>query len=60
MILTEEEAKKKVCPILEARSHFRKASSSPELCIGAKCMMWRWGDQKAKEPTGHCGMAGKP
>ncbi len=67
MILTEEEAKLKICP-------------QPEMtnCVGSGCMAWRWkirmepmGDpyDVTKPPPlaramplthGYCGLAGKP
>lgn len=31
MLLTEEQARKKFCPILDGRN-----------CIASGCMMWRW------------------
>jgi len=34
--MTEEEARKKVCPLLSANIH-----SSLHMCIGSKCMMFR-------------------
>jgi hypothetical protein len=68
MYLTEEEAKKKGCPM------------ALENCVASKCMMWRSGTHCVKasethrsgelkvaykqvphpEGAGYCGLAGKP
>ena len=64
MSTTEKEAATLVCPILEIRTHGRRAlSPKPETCIGSKCMMWRWkrpGSGPTENSEGHCGIAGQP
>lgn len=71
---TEKEAATLVCPILEIRTHGRRAlNPKQETCIGSRCAMWRWENDglvhgRGKEPValkqeergGYCGMAGKP
>ena len=64
MLVTEEEAGKKLCPLW--------AASKEKLvwrCEGSECMFWRWGYKTdgsgpavnlAHERTGYCGLAGKP
>lgn len=57
MTLTEEEAKKKICP-------------QPDMmhCLASKCMAWRWvgnverfdGGSRKPPVTGFCGLAGTP
>ena len=54
---TEEEAKKKICPLPEMNH-----------CLVSECMMWRWNPAYGYEGTkddpiyshGFCGLAGKP
>ncbi len=52
MVLTEEEAKEKWCPISRDRSELLIP------CIGSRCMWWKWygyATEKAPATTGHCG-----
>jgi hypothetical protein len=59
---TEEEAKKKWCPMVRlpeleiAEPEIVEASNR---CEGAGCMMWRWDDTRGRW-LGYCGLAGKP
>ena len=65
--MTEEEARLKVCPILIIG---RPVLDENKYCIVHKCMMWRWDDGNSKphknvlgitvEPSGFCGLAGRP
>ena len=64
--MTEEEAKKKVCPFKILAWAANKCDAN---CEGAGCMMWRWhnrgaevdGKYDASYPTeGHCGLGCKP
>ena len=56
MIVTEEEAKEKDCPVTPANSE------SFFSCIASKCMAWRKCRRAttAAPGTGYCGLAGKP
>lgn len=68
MTLTEDEAKTKWChysmqhpvEIIDGK----EATVGGRKCIGSACMAWRWGPTGAGEqttqPTGSCGLAGKP
>ena len=53
--MTEEEAKKKICPMSMNGDQYMR-------CIASRCMAWRW-EQTAieyEDPTrGFCGLAGK-
>jgi len=58
--VTESEANSKEC--VQTRM-----MSPPVGCVGSDCMAWRWtgrerkvGDADVGEPTGYCGLAGKP
>lgn len=56
--LTEEEAKKKLCPLKLGQSDFTEG-----LCVGTQCMGWRNGHVFAGDgttPRGFCGMAAIP
>ena len=59
--MTETEAKQKWCPM--ARRVFEGATFNRDesggiadtcLCVGARCMMWRW----VMVDNGRCGLAG--
>lgn len=62
MIVTEEEAKGKLCPEITASAQMGILSN----CDGSGCMMWRWedndkGPRDASIPRkGFCGKAGFP
>jgi len=67
MILTEEEAKKIICPKYRAAllsnpaftDSGRKFDSSlfdAMLCDASDCMMWVWNTDEGSK--GHCGLAG--
>ncbi|WP_022661198.1 hypothetical protein [Paucidesulfovibrio longus] len=53
MLLTENEAKFKFCPLLKT------GDDKMKFCQGPMCMMWRWKDN---EPGGKgwCGLSGSP
>lgn len=68
MILTETEARKKLCPM--SRNAYPMPDVSDTLCYcgASQCMAWRWvprdvyedkdGSHPIGEPHGYCGMAG--
>jgi hypothetical protein len=71
-IMTEEEAKNKVCPYKILAWAMNKCSANCEKCSAnceaSGCMMWRWhnhgaevdGKYDANYPVeGHCGLGGK-
>lgn len=56
MLMTEEEAKKKVCCQAMSRGYTH--------CVASDCMAWRWGGfgPPSAPPSarrGYCGLAGK-
>jgi hypothetical protein len=56
MILTQDEAKNKICPNLIG-------VKPPGKCKVIECMAWRWVSVKVGEinvEKGFCGIAGKP
>jgi hypothetical protein len=64
-MMTENEAKKKVCPFKILAWTSNKCSAN---CETSECMMWRWhnhgaevdGKYDANYPVeGHCGLGGK-
>ena len=59
MIMKENSAKKKICPVLKinpaAPGVVAKSRGPYERCKGSECMMWRW----AAGDGGYCGLAGK-
>lgn len=61
--MSEEEAEAKAC--CGPRNNSQAAEEGDILCIGSRCMAWRWNfppqhmDGRTK-PTGYCGLAGKP
>jgi hypothetical protein len=63
MMLTEDEARKFLCPVT-----FGRDTGSPDRCIASKCIAWRWRRRYADDAreahiqhaTGYCGLAGKP
>lgn len=53
-ILTEEEAKKKLCPF-SLNGEFQNTENYK--CFGSKCMAWRWVyEDKAGRPNGTCAL----
>lgn len=61
MNITEEQAKKKICPIMSANL----SATGVIRCEGSDCMLWEWDeamfegqDSYISEPgpTGHCGL----
>jgi hypothetical protein len=56
MLLTEKEARIKVCPVQ------RSAHGQFCQCFASECAAWRDSGQKNDndEPLGYCGLAGKP
>jgi len=51
MLLTENEAKFKYCPLLKT------SDDKMKFCQGAMCMMWR---TAPVDQGGYCGLAGRP
>jgi hypothetical protein len=50
MVLSENEAKFKFCPMLKTRDDKMRT------CLVSQCMFWRWLDEARTK--GYCGMAG--
>lgn len=56
MLLTEEQAKKKWCPLVRALTDGKASGNcttdvrfaKQSLCIGSNCMFWRWGDNEPR------------
>lgn len=63
MTCTEEEAKKKLCPLVAAHDPQRdlamKSFHHSQVCVGSACMAWRWVTPKYKDSGGFCGIAGE-
>ena len=72
MMLTEDEAKKKDCPLGSLNVLAAKASGEVPSdylawckCTASECMMWHWhklNDERktvANSPLGYCGLAGR-
>jgi hypothetical protein len=64
----EEEAKTKWCPYARTgqgnapvnRKQGERGEPDPDcLCLGARCMAWRWAYDMAEGDTGFCGLAGR-
>ena len=51
MVLSENEAKFKFCPMLKTSDDKMKT------CLVTQCMMWRWIDESKSK--GYCGLAGQ-
>jgi hypothetical protein len=74
MILTEEEARKKWCPMVRhsdsgTGGSYNRPNTQPYTCIASECMMWRQHDQRESRDMdgrtlwvdrGYCGLAVKP
>ncbi len=64
MILTEEEAKKKWCPMFRFMTDHGTYMTNRQpgffdepFCIASACMVWQWIDRLAgKVDTGYCGL----
>lgn len=58
-ILTEAEAKKRWCPIMQAKNPL---DGDVVLCIASDCMAWRLAHKDAADGTerGYCGAFGEP
>jgi len=56
MLLSENEAKFKYCPLLKT------SDDKFRMCQGSQCMMWRYVSSVKTEEgdPGYCGMGGKP
>lgn len=56
MILTEADAKKKICHVnIAAQS--RATDWWPYNCVGSECMAWSWYDSQYNDnPRGYCGL----
>ncbi len=60
MYTTEDEARKKYCPVDTSQSD---KGGNATFCQVYCCMMWRWLKTTAPEKglwLGYCGLAGKP
>ncbi len=55
--MTEEEAKKKVCPYKILAWAMNKCDAN---CETSSCMMWRGSKNSLGEKEGYCGLGGKP
>jgi hypothetical protein len=62
---TEAEAKEACCP-LALRIAPAQVNSSRDLCVGSRCMAWRWENSYSAKVLGsppnhygYCGMAGE-
>ena len=62
MYFTEEDAKKKCCPMMtRVEKNEPIASDKIIKCIASNCIMWRWKqDMRKPYSLGHCGLARKP
>ena len=72
--MTQDEAKKKWCPVAGLAGAVMKVTDGNRGCIGSACMMWRWNEgtkttcryPEGTKPTpedqwqGYCGLGGKP
>ena len=62
MYLTEEDAKKKCCPVMTRVDKNEPIVSDKIIkCITSNCIMWRW-KHSMREPhsQGYCGLVSKP
>lgn len=70
MMLTEKDAKKKVCHPTLGPGGFAHGENGEQNCIGSKCMAWRkaslpYAAEASPKPgdpfwlLGYCGLAGK-
>lgn len=67
--MTEDEARKKTCPVGKMRGSF-DGNLDQGPCIGSACMAWRWGravadgvnqaGEQIMRVNGFCGLAGRP
>lgn len=63
--MTEDEAKQKWCPFVQAVGEFGSYTNRGDFkktCLASGCMAWRWNELKGNttdEEDGYCGLAGK-
>lgn len=67
-VVTEAQAAVRGCPVSAAKVRYEKGSMP--MCIGSRCMAWRWGSRvEVYDPRtgrsethegGYCGLAGAP
>jgi hypothetical protein len=62
MYLTEEDVKKKCCPVMTRVDKNEPIVSDKIIkCIVSNCIMWRWKrDMREPYSLGYCGLASKP
>lgn len=65
MYLTQEEAKKKICPHMTygkytAANPGGHENYSRENCFVDNCMAWRWAGNLPSTEKGYCGLSGRP
>lgn len=64
MLVTEEEATGKLCPLLFSQPVETGMYKPSYYCSASGCMAWRWwwnsDSKKSDERKGFCGIAGKP
>ncbi len=68
--MTEEEAKRKICPTAGVWKADDGGFFFKKSCIASDCMMWRWAEEKGRFVSeglveeiaiyGFCGLAGRP
>jgi len=66
MIVTEEQAKQKLCPFARSFNADETYPAKDPICIGSRCMAWDWIDSEdllpqtfIQHPDGHYGSAGQ-
>lgn len=66
MYLTQDEAKKKICPHITYQNMVNQYGSTPLLqayqdtCHASGCMAWRWAGGLPSTEKGYCGLSGRP
>lgn len=67
MLLTENEARKRECPLAGIAAIFHLAAQEKPIiqdstyrCQASKCMAWRWRNDNNTPFYGWCGLAKKP
>lgn len=57
MIVTEQEATKKLCHKTMGRAPAPEAPAGPYPCVGSRCMAWQWFDDEGRaDRRGKCGL----